>query len=182
MSGKMELDTGRSEGAGESKELETQRRLDDATFEPEAAVEGTGEYREAEAIQGALATIIEGSAENRGATPLPIPRPEDASGAQLDGKGERPIPAFTLDGKGADRSSDKAGEVPLPAPEELERGPAPGEGEPSALERGAEDNGAKIQFRIQEAVNPHNNSVITGSDVKKKSEGTEEDIIKNLKG
>jgi hypothetical protein len=122
---KMEFESGRDEGAGDMKEQEDLRALDEATHEPGEAVEQRGDYREAEAIQGAFESVVETGGEIPGATPLPIPRPEDAvepgkppedaAEARLDGKGGRPVSALSLDGKGNDLS---AGDVPLAAPQE----------------------------------------------------------------
>jgi hypothetical protein len=198
----MELDSGRPEGAGETKEQAELRALDDVTFEPGESVEQKGDYRQAEEIQAALSEVVEAG-----------PPAKDDAGVQLDGKGGRPAsvvslngkgndlsagdvplaapqasvhtnggPAFTLDGKGTDRPPLPAGEVPPFVPEKPQRGAAPGQGETSARERGVEDGAANIQFRVQEATNIYNKSEHTRSDVKKKSDGTDEDIIKNLKG
>ncbi|MFN2298653.1 MAG: hypothetical protein ACK2UB_07385 [Anaerolineales bacterium] len=203
MKEEMELNAGQPEGAGEINEQEQEdlHRLDGVTYEPEAAVERTGDYREAEAIQGALSAVAE-----------PGRPPKDDSGVELDGKGERPSdtvsldgkgndlkagevvldapqtavqtnnpsPAFTLDGKGADRSPDSDGKIPSTTPRTPERSGASGQGETSALERGVDDGGANIQFRIQEATNDHNNSETTRSDVKKKKDSTEEDLISKI--
>jgi hypothetical protein len=213
MSEKMELDAGRPESAGEMKEQEDLRALDEATHEPGEAVEQRGDYREAEAIQGAFESVVETGREIPVATPLPIPHPEDAADAQVDGKGGRPAsvvsldgkgndltagdvplaapqasvhetggPAFTLDGKGTDRSTHPAAEVPLAAPEQPQRGATPGPGDSSAKGKGIEDDGAEIMFRIQEATNRYSKAENTRSDVKKKSDSTDEDIIKNVKG
>jgi hypothetical protein len=73
----------------------------------------------------------------------------------MNNKGGNPSPAFTLDGKGVDRSPDPAAEVPPAAPQTPERGADPGESETSAGERVVEDDGANVQFRIREALNTH---------------------------
>jgi hypothetical protein len=203
MKEEMELNAGRQEDAGETNEQEQEdlRRLDGVTYEPEAAVERTGDYREAEAIQGALSAVVE-----------PGRPPKDDAGVELDGKGERPSDAVSLDGKGNDLTAgevalntpqaavragrpspapaldgkgevtppDRAEETPLTTPRTPERSGASGQGETSALERGVDDGGANIQFRIQEAMNDHNNSENTRSDVKKKKDSTEEDLISKI--
>jgi hypothetical protein len=125
MTEKMEFDPGRGEGAGEPKEQEELRQFDDATYEPRAAAEQSGGYREAEAIQSAFESAVENGGEIPGATPLPIPRPAGAADGPLDGKGKRPSSAASPDGEGNDLAAGKAGDIPLAAPQEThERGAA----------------------------------------------------------
>lgn len=203
MKEEMELDAGRPEGAGEINEQEQEdlRRLDGVTYEPEAAVERTGDYREAEAIQGALSAVVESGRA-----------PKDDAGVELDGKGGRPAdtvsldgkgndmtageaaldapraavqtrspsPAFTLDGKGTDLSPDSDRETPLTTPRTPERSKTPGQGETSAQERGVEDGGSNIQFQIQAATNIHSKSENTRSDAKKKKKSMEDDLISKI--
>jgi hypothetical protein len=83
--------------AREGSERAEAQRLDDATFEPRAYAEQSGDYRQAEAIQSNFTAVIEqvrdcptpiphtgselsGGTEQVGVTPLPIPRPDDGSG------------------------------------------------------------------------------------------------------
>ncbi len=97
------------EGHESSDAPNTERQaLDDATLEPRATVEQTGDFQQAEDIQNTLTSIVDNSSkpageisglpvplpisteqvldesqpaahDNPGATPLPIPRPEDDS-------------------------------------------------------------------------------------------------------
>src|SRR5512136_1539013 len=49
--------------SGESSEQAAARRLDDATFEPQALIEQTGDYRQAEQLQGGLEDMIRSAGE-----------------------------------------------------------------------------------------------------------------------
>ena len=123
MKDRMEFDPGRDEGAGEPQDREDMRRLDGVTEEPAAAVERAGDFREAEAIQSEFVSAVIEGGEIPGATPLPIPHPEDAV---EEGRPPEDAAEVQLDGKGADQSPDIAGEVSLAAPQETEIGGAPG--------------------------------------------------------
>jgi hypothetical protein len=204
MKEEMELDAGRQEDAGEINEQEQEdlRRLDGVTYEPEAAVERTGDYREAEAIQGALSAVVE-----------PGRPPKDDAGVELDGKGERPSdtvsldgkgndltagevaldapqaavqtrspsPALPLDGKGADRSPDSDGKTPLTTPRTPEQSKPPGEDDSSAELKDADDDGAEIMFRFQEATNRNTKSNKSSESAKKKRDGYKDKLAQNLK-
>lgn len=152
MTEKMELDAGRTEGAGETGEPEREdlRRLDGVTLEPEAAVERGGDFREAEAIRGALASVIESGGELPGAAPHPGPHSEGAAEKQPGGK--------------------TAARSPAPA----------GEGGSSARERGADDDDPIHQFWIQNSLNPREQSQHSASDVKKKGDSQKDQLIQKI--
>jgi hypothetical protein len=129
--------------SGEQTENLEQQKLDDATFEPRAAAEQSGDYREAEAIQGAFESVVEDGGEIPGATPLPIPRPAGAADGPLEGKGKRPSSAASLDGEGNDLAAGKAGDIPLAAPQEAhERGAASPAATPDGKDAGRATHGS----------------------------------------
>jgi len=63
--------------AGDTSESTETRALDDATFEPGAHLEQTGDFRQAEAIQTNLETVMASiTTETVGDLPIPLPHPE----------------------------------------------------------------------------------------------------------
>ncbi len=69
-----QLESGQTRSADE-------RPLDTATYEPGEFVERSNDYQQAEAVQTMLVALIDANASDQevGATPLPIPRPEEKS-------------------------------------------------------------------------------------------------------
>jgi hypothetical protein len=191
MKDRMEFDPGRDEGAGEPTDREDMRRLDGVTEEPAAAVERTGDYREAEAVQGAFEAVVEHGGEIPAATPLPIPHPadavepgsppEDAAEVQLDGKGGRPSPAFTLDGKGTDQSPDIAGEVALAAPRETESEGAPGGPGSSASAKDAKNVMEEEALRVMKHSHKEKEGPSTQSNIQQDKHPSAKDAIKNIR-
>jgi len=72
-----------TEGELEGGEVHSseQQALDDATYQPRAFVEQSGDYHQAEAVQTTLASVVENAsaAQDLAATPQPIPHPEGES-------------------------------------------------------------------------------------------------------
>ena len=104
-----ELKTGETRGA-------ERQSLDDATLNPRAYVEQTGDYQQAEAIQNTLTSIVDNASKSAGeadSLPLPLPRPAEqdlsenksASRDNLDAT-PQPIPDVAQD----------VGATPLPIP------------------------------------------------------------------
>jgi hypothetical protein len=191
MKKRMEFDPGREEGAGEPKDQEGMRRLDGISEEPAAAVERTGDFREAEAIQSEFVSAVIEGGEIPGATPLPIPRPEDAvepgkppedaAEVQLDGKGGRQSPAFTLDGKGADQSPDIAGEVSLAAPQETVSEGAPGGPGSSAPARDAKNALEEEALRVMKHIHKDKEGPSTPSNIQQGKHPDAKDSIANIR-
>ncbi|MFC2028840.1 hypothetical protein ACFLTX_02825 [Chloroflexota bacterium] len=82
-----------TEGRTESAETRTpeQQELNDATFEPGAFIEQSGDFKESEEIQEALVDISENAvaeSSDLGAAPIPLPQPidtiESTEGGGLD--------------------------------------------------------------------------------------------------
>jgi hypothetical protein len=92
---------------GESRATDRQS-LDDATLEPRAYIEQTGDIQQAEAVQTTLVALIDTAVSSRevGATPLPIPHT-----AQDVGATPLPIPHTAQD----------VGATPLPIPRPEEK-------------------------------------------------------------
>jgi hypothetical protein len=95
----------------------TEQALDTATYEPREFVEHSNDYQKAEAIQTALVAVIDSASAARdvGATPLPIPQPEDKSviGSLPGVRGD--LDQVTV---GADDGRHDATPIPLPGKEE----------------------------------------------------------------
>ncbi|MBN1438563.1 MAG: hypothetical protein JW929_04060 [Anaerolineales bacterium] len=103
------MELGRETGERRAAEVQT---LDDATFEPRTFIEQSGDMQQAEAVQTALVAMIDAaSARDVGATPLPIPRPEDRSVM-----GSLPVIRGDIDQAtlGADDVRHDATPIPLP--------------------------------------------------------------------
>jgi hypothetical protein len=123
---------------GESRSAELQA-LDNATFEPNAYIEQTGDFQQAEAIQTALTALVKPavSAQEAEATPFPLPHPEEGTivGGQPKVRGDLdqattgsekseatpinlpgPQPASTASGSAGVEADDLP--VPIPSPGE----------------------------------------------------------------
>ncbi|MBN2387081.1 MAG: hypothetical protein JXB85_08675 [Anaerolineales bacterium] len=99
--------------SGEARDAELQT-LNDATLNPRAYIEQTGDYQQAEAIQTTLANITENAsraAGNEGATPLPIPQPVNDSVV-----GSRPAARDDLDQVTVVEDNDRHEATPIPLP------------------------------------------------------------------
>jgi hypothetical protein len=73
---KMEMkpvESGETTEKSESAEQTAARRLDDATFEPQALVEQTGEYRQAESIQADFVALVDTTVRQAAAESDPVP-------------------------------------------------------------------------------------------------------------
>jgi hypothetical protein len=138
------------------------------------------------------------------ATPIPLPGPADdlpsetptnlqkekapgwrshlpgthLPGGETGGMGGRPSPAFTLDGKGTDRSPDAAGEVSSAA---LQNPEANGEPGSSAQAIDAEDSFKAEYLKHMAKINKDNQSFTTSSDIKKEKPGKAKDSIDNIR-
>jgi hypothetical protein len=110
---------------GDSRPADLQA-LDNATFEPNGYIEQTGDFQQAEAIQTALTALVKPavSAQDVGATPLPIPRPEDESiiGGQPKVRGD--LDQATT---GSEKSDATPINLPGPQPASTASGPTTGE-------------------------------------------------------
>jgi hypothetical protein len=123
---------------GESRSAELQA-LDNATFEPNAYIEQTGDFQQAEAIQTALTAMVKPavSTQEAEATPFPLPHPEEGTivGGQPKVRGDLdqattgsekseatpinlpgPQPASTASGSAGGEADDLP--VPIPSPGE----------------------------------------------------------------
>ena len=69
--------------AGESSEQAEAQKLDDATFEPQAYVEQTGDYRQAEAIQENFTTLMDNTVSATADTSDPAPASEAQPAAAM---------------------------------------------------------------------------------------------------
>jgi hypothetical protein len=133
----------RPQEASEARETSEQaeiRALDDATFSPGDSLEQVGDFRQAEAIQTSLETVMASIATEMSAeavSVLPIPRPEDEISAKgtvkgSDGTAEMPLPGTAgehvgidpipmphtgdeIVAKGTVKGTDGTVEMPLPA-------------------------------------------------------------------
>jgi hypothetical protein len=134
-----EPESGGSSDAGE-------QALDDATYEPNTYVESSGDYQQAEDIQANLVSVTENaakSAEDVGATPLPIPRPEDQDLAKSQSEVRGDLDRATSGGKGSggdeatpinlpdmgETIADDVGATPLPIPRPEDQGLAKSQSE-----------------------------------------------------
>jgi hypothetical protein len=102
-------------------------------------------------------------------------------GGETGGMGGRPSPAFTLDGKGTDRSPDAAGEVSSAALQNPEANGEPGEPGSSAQAIDAEDSFKAEYLKHMAKINKDNQSFTTSSDIKKEKPGKAKDSIDNIR-
>ncbi|MBN1438564.1 MAG: hypothetical protein JW929_04065 [Anaerolineales bacterium] len=98
---------------GETPEGAGRQTLDDATFEPLAQIEQTGDFQQAEAVQTAPTALVDSTASARdtGVTPQPIPRPEDSIV-----KGSLPAIRGDIDRITADADDGRLDATPIPLP------------------------------------------------------------------
>ena len=99
---------------GEAKETPEARKLDDATFEPQALVEQSGGYKQAEAIQENFTAVVQNAAVSPEAVRIdPIPMP-NVAGTEVGQKAPGGAEAARLGGKQS--GGEKVAFDPVPIP------------------------------------------------------------------
>ncbi len=86
MADELNVQTREASETSESSEQTAARRLDDATFEPQALVEQSGDYRQAEAIQGSFVALLDNTASEAAAASDQAPASEAVLAAAIAGK------------------------------------------------------------------------------------------------
>jgi hypothetical protein len=107
--------------AGEASEQVENQSLNDATFEPRAYVEQTGDYRQAEAVQNSFTAVVDSvvsqTNEATGVSPLPAPAGETGFKEQVgDIPTPLPSPVEEIGQKCSSAGTTEVAETPLPAP------------------------------------------------------------------
>ncbi len=116
MAGELDFRSQETAGSGENPEQAAARRLDDATFEPQALVEQTGDYRQSEAIQENFSALVDNAANRTAETsgkPADQPGEPDSSvpGTEVVGV-FTPNRTAEASGKPADQPGEPDSSVP----------------------------------------------------------------------
>jgi hypothetical protein len=84
MADELNIPTQETAESGERGEQDASRRLDDATFEPQALIEQSGDFRQAEVIQDAFVAVMDGAAANKDAESEKAPAEDAQPPAMID--------------------------------------------------------------------------------------------------
>ena len=112
--------------AGEGAEDNAARKLDDATLEPRAIVEQTGDFKQSEAIQISLETVMVGistAPAAAGMLPSELVQAESVSGRQPDAPAEGPFAPAPAE-SATDGKYVTPVNIPVPGPGQVEGDPA----------------------------------------------------------